>query len=384
MPLSEQQHLRIVHCFRSPVGGIFRHVRDLLESQVSEGHKIGILCDSITGGDHEEALFDAIAPQLELGLFRIPMDRKIGPSDLVATWRAYQNIKNLKPEVIHSHGAKGGAYARIIGTILRLSGVKVARIYCPHGGSIHYDASTLSGRVYFFLERLLERATDRLIFVSDYEKQGYFNKVGQPKCAHSLVHNGLNESEFVPVENDPDVADFLYIGMMRDLKGADLLIDALPAIEKQLGRTITARLVGDGPDLGRYKEQVASLGLNDRVTFFPPMAARKAFAMAKVVVVPSRAESLPYIVLETIAAAKPLVTTNVGGIPEIYRSNADVLVTPGEVDALASAMARRLQDPEAKLEAKRLAREIKGRFTVKVMAEAIGDAYRDTLGEIRR
>ena len=49
--------LRIVHCFRSPVGGIFRHVRDLTEAQVAAGHLVGIVCDSTTGGDFEERLF---------------------------------------------------------------------------------------------------------------------------------------------------------------------------------------------------------------------------------------------------------------------------------------------------------------------------------------
>ncbi|MCC6203462.1 MAG: glycosyltransferase family 1 protein, partial [Hyphomicrobiales bacterium] len=48
--------LRIVHCFRSPVGGIFRHVRDLTEAQVAAGHQIGIVCDSTTGGAYEEQL----------------------------------------------------------------------------------------------------------------------------------------------------------------------------------------------------------------------------------------------------------------------------------------------------------------------------------------
>ena len=69
------------------------------------------------------------------------------------------------------------------------------RLYCPHGGSVHYDQSTLSGRVYFGLERILERFTDRLIFVSAYERDSYLAKVGKARCPHSLVRNGLNEEE---------------------------------------------------------------------------------------------------------------------------------------------------------------------------------------------
>jgi glycosyltransferase involved in cell wall biosynthesis len=373
--------LKIVHCFRSPVGGIFRHVRDLIEVQVALGHEVGILCDNNTGGDYEEALFDTLSPSLKLGLHRIPMDRRIGPSDIVALWRAYRTIGRLNPDVLHSHGAKGGAYARIIGGILKMTGSKVARLYCPHGGSIHFDANSLKGRVYFMLERLLERSTDRLIFVSNYEKQGYIDKIGQPRCGVSLVYNGLKDYEFQPVATEPDGADFLYIGMMRDLKGPDLFIKALPIIEKQLGRKVTAHMVGDGPDTERYVQSVHDMGLDDRITFHPPMPAREAFAKAKIVVVPSRAESMPYIVLETIAAAKPLITTNVGGIPEIYEDAIARLVEPGSASALAHAMAAQLDNPDAIEDAIQFARKIRGRFSVLTMAEAVNAAYQATINQ---
>ena len=62
--MAEAQSLRIVHCFRSPIGGIFRHVRDLAEQHSAAGHQVGILCDSSTGGAHEEKLFEAILPKL--------------------------------------------------------------------------------------------------------------------------------------------------------------------------------------------------------------------------------------------------------------------------------------------------------------------------------
>ncbi len=125
--------LRIVHCFRSPIGGIFRHVRDLVEIQNSQNMDIGILCDSSTGGEHEEKLFEEIRPSLKLGLHKIPMRRAITPGDLVTLYKAYKKLKNLNPDILHSHGSKGGAYARLIGSLLQMSGDKTARIYCPHG-----------------------------------------------------------------------------------------------------------------------------------------------------------------------------------------------------------------------------------------------------------
>ncbi len=377
--MPESSSLRIVHCFRSPVGGIFRHVRDLIEVQAAQGHQIGILCDNNTGGEYEEALFKSISRNLSLGLHRIPMQRKIGISDIAAFWKAYQGIRKLKPDVLHSHGAKGGAYARLIGSMMGFTGSRIARLYCPHGGSIHFDAKTISGRIYFMMERFLERSTDRLIFVSDYEKQGYFNKVGRPRCPYSIIHNGLKDEEFIPVALNADAADFLFIGMMRDLKGPDLFIDALPIIEHSLGKKISAHLVGGGPETDRYIERAKSLGLDDRVKFHPPMPAREAFAKARIVVVPSRAESMPYIVLETIAAAKPLVVTNVGSISEIFEDDTSELVKPDDANALALAMVGLLSNKNAEADALQKSKNLHGQFSSTLMAEAVNAAYKATI-----
>lgn len=371
--------LKIVHCFRSPVGGIFRHVRDLVDQQSAAGHEVGILCDSSTGGEFEDKLFEALAPKLTLGIKRIPMRRSISPSDLFTVWDAFKKIKKLQPDILHSHGAKGGAYARIIGSLLRVSGNCVARLYCPHGGSIHYDSKSLKGRVFFTLERFFERMTDRLVFVSKYELDGYIEKVGPPRCPTSLVYNGLSDEEFIAVKPTKNAADFLYIGMMRDLKGPDVFLDAMALLQKADGSGPTAHFVGDGPDKDKYLKQIKDLGLSAKVTVHDAMPARKAFAMAKCVVVPSRAESMPYIVLEAIAAACPIICTNVGGIPEIFDTDPEVLVEAGNKTALSEAMNAMLASKSAKKIAKNRQTAIKKRFSVSVMAGDVMKAYQASL-----
>ncbi len=369
--------MRIVHCFRSPVGGLFRHVRDLVEAQARNGHRVGIVCDSSTGGDYEERLFAAIEPHLALGLTRTPMRRQISPTDLAATWRLMKKIRALEPDVLHAHGAKGGAYARFVATLLRWSGTKVARIYTPHGGSLHYDAKSKAGRVYFAAERMLGAMTDAFIFVSQYEADAYRTKVGKTKKPVILVRNGLRPEEFVPVLPRPDARDFLYIGMLRDLKGPDVFIEALATIRDRTGRAPSAWIVGDGDDKPRYEAMVAERKLGAAVGFRDPMPARQAFAMAKAVVVPSRAESMPYIVLETIAASMPMIATNVGGIPEIFGNEAHRLVPPGDAVALAEAMATLAASPEAaRTNAARVKARVATLFTVDAMADAVDEAYR--------
>ncbi len=175
-----------MHCFRSPVGGIFRHVRDLTEAQVVAGHSVGIVCDSTTGGEFEERLFREMEGMLALGVRRTPMQRHIGPGDIASAWRTYKLIKELQPDVLHGHGAKGGVYARVFGSLLRVSRSRVARLYSPHGGSLHYDEATATGRFFFGLERLMERFTDHLLFVSEYERRAFRRKIGEPHAPNSL------------------------------------------------------------------------------------------------------------------------------------------------------------------------------------------------------
>ncbi|MBB6466424.1 glycosyltransferase involved in cell wall biosynthesis [Aminobacter lissarensis] len=374
MQQTPPRQLRIVHCFRSPVGGIFRHVRDLTEAQVAAGHQVGIICDSTTGGEHEERLFEAIRPMLALGIRRTSMQRHIGPGDIADGWRTYKIIKELRPDVLHGHGAKGGAYARAFGSLLRVSRYCVARLYSPHGGSLHYDEKTMTGKLFFGLERLMERFTDHLLFVSEYERRTFIRKVGKPRVPNSLVYNGLSDAEFEPVAAQPDAADFLYIGMMRDLKGPDLFIDALDAARQKLDRDVTAVMVGDGDDLPRYHAQVERLELDGNVRFLAPMPARQAFALARFVVVPSRAEAMPYIVLETLAAGKPIVATSVGGIPEILGAQSLALVNPDSGE-ISLKMIEAFQSPESYAAAMPDIIELKARFGVEVMAREVEKAY---------
>lgn len=381
MPSNEP--LRIIHYFRSPVGGIFRHVRDLVKAQAANGHDVGIIYDNMTGGAHEDALMEDIRADLSLGIFQYPMSRAINPGDLWTIWKTYRVIKELRPDVIHSHGAKGGANARIVGSLLRVSGIRVARIYCPHGGSIHYDANSVKGKLYFGLERWLSRMTDRLIFVSRYEKDGFIEKVGLPDCATSLIYNGLSPKEYVPVAVQGNAADFLYIGMMRDLKGPDVFLDAIEKIKAMPDyASVTAEFVGDGPDKESYIEQIDAKGLTDCVQVHDAMPARDAFSRANIVVVPSRAESMPYIVLEAIAAHMPVVVTRVGGIPEIFDDEPSAMCEPNDSDALVKLMLSVLDDKHRNKTTSIRANKLTEKFSVEVMTQNIEKAYRQTLETI--
>jgi glycosyltransferase involved in cell wall biosynthesis len=377
--MSKERPLRILHCFRSPVGGIFRHVRDLVVEHSKAGHEVGILCDSSTGGEHEDSLFDEIRPYLSLGLTRVPIRRAVSLSDLSVIWDTYKKIKNLRPDVLHGHGAKGGVLARLAGSALRVNKFRVARLYTAHGGSLHYSRSSLLGQFVLRMERLQEYFTDALVFICEYERDTYTKKVGRPRTATRLIYNGIGERDFELVPTRSDAVHYIYVGMLRDLKGPDLFVDAFAKAERMVGRPLSALMVGDGPDRDRYRDMMVERGLGKRIGMLPAMRIQQAFAMSQNLVVPSRAEAMPYIVLEGLAAGKTIIATRVGGIPEALGRDSLALADPDDPDDLARVMADSIRVPGWHDAAMPAMDKVKAVFSASVMANDVLSLYQELL-----
>jgi glycosyltransferase involved in cell wall biosynthesis len=374
----EKTRFRILHCLRAPVGGLFRHVCDLAIEQTLLGCEVAVVCAE--GGDVlTEARLDDLAGRLGLGVHRIGMGREVGIGDLIAARRVTALARQLGVDVLHGHGAKGGAYARIAAMRIRGRGTAPRCFYTPHGGSLHYGATSLKGRVYMAAERRLARITDGIIFESAYARDRYVAQVGTPACAVAVVPNGLLPREFEPVMQVSNAADFLFVGELRRLKGVDLLLEALARLNR--ARPTTAVIVGAGPDATTFQAQSRSLGLAGVVTFTGAMPARQAFARGRVLVMPSRAESLPYIVLEAAAARMPLIATRVGGIPEVVAGSSTPLVPAEDTAALVQAMRAALERPDMMVaRAAELQRCVKSTFTVGAMSAGVLGLYATAAG----
>ena len=366
--------LRILHVLRAPVGGLFRHVADLVAAQLAAGHEVGIVADSDTGGANAAERLAELRPRLALGVSRIAMPRAIGLRDLSAIRHVAERARTLEADVVHGHGAKGGAYARAVGA-------KVARVYTPHGGSLNYDAASPSGRVFHGLERLLLGRTDAIVFESLHARRVFETVIGEPPGASRVVVNGLLDDDFAPIALREDAADFVFIGELRMLKGVDVLLGATAALVRD-GLVPRVLLVGDGPDEASLKALSTELNVDGLVRFAGRLPAREAFAQGGCVLVPSRKESMPYVVLEAIAAARPIIATHVGGIPEIVA--AEDLIPPDDVSALAAAMRAHLAAPDARLQEARTLRDgVRERFSAARMASEIEGVYRRCVNERR-
>ena len=363
--------MKILHVFRTPVGGLFRHVRDLARGQSELGHEVGIICDSTTGGQVASDLLDSVAPYCSLGIARIEISRLPGFGDLSAITSIRKHAQELGVDIVHGHGAKGGLYGRVAARPLGLPSV-----YTPHGGSLHYKWLAFPGFVFLASEWALARIGTGMIFVCEFERQSFAKKIGLGGKPKIVVHNGLWPEEFSAVKPEANAADVLYMGDMRHLKGVDVLLKALALVRRK--RALTACLVGDGPDIAEFKGLAETLGLGTSVAFPGRLSTAQALKLGRLLVLPSRAESFPYVVLEAAAGRVPMIASDVGGIPEILPEKN--LCPPDNPEALARHIEMALAIPAAIADdAKALSETTRISFDAGVMGRNVTAFYQQLL-----
>jgi len=368
--------LRILHAVRAPVGGIFRHILDLANGQIERGHQVGILADSLSGGERADAALAQMAPRLALGVHRIAIRREPHPADILLWPRFTSLVSRLKPQVLHGHGAKAGVFIRTKGY-----SEKLIRVYTPHGGSLHYGTDTAKGRLYATVERALMNRTDLFLFESEFARDTYQRVVGRPKGLVRCVFNGVTAKEFDPLVMADDATNVGYVGEFRHIKGADILIEAVAKL-RAAGKPVTLTLAGDGEETAALRALCDSLNLGAAVRFIGHVPARLGFSKGRLLVVPSRGDSMPYVVIEAAAAGMPMIAARVGGIPEIFGPFTDALVPPNDAGVLAGAIAAALDDPAgSEARAKLLSERVFLHFSQRAMVDGVLNGYRDAFAE---
>lgn len=369
--VAEARDLRVLHVLRAPLGGLFRHVCDLAAGQRLAGFKVGVVIGDEPQDPVSIARLRELAADCELGVHIMPMNRTPGLGDAANLIRMVARVRLLEVDVIHGHGAKGGAYARLLP---RFAGA--VRLYTPHGGTLHFDSRSIKGQLFFAAERFMRRRTDGFVFESEFGLRTFVEKIGKPTAPSVVVHNGVTEADCATVLPEVGAANFVFVGELRELKGIGTLIKAM----RRLGKPAHLRIVGSGAERATFEAMARLVPSHIRIKFMGAMPARDAFALGRVVVLPSHHESLPYVALEAAAAGLPLIATRVGGLPEVFGPDAAELVAPADPDALAAALSRAIEQPQAIASlAGRLRTRVQTEFSASRMVKDISEFYRAVL-----
>ena len=310
------------------------------------------------------------------------------PDDRHAVRALAELLAPIEPEIVHNHMFR----AEIVGT-------RTALLLGEQGCRRPAVISTIhSSRIRCVDDRVALRQLtplmDRLIVVSKAIQQKV-REEGRFGTPVSLIYNGVDlqrynhEQPCCTLHEDygiPEASPIVgVVARLEAEKGHRTLIDAWPVV-LEAHPEAWLLIVGEGSERNSLEAQAASIGISERVVFTGRREDVPAVTAAlDVAVLPSYREAQGLSVLEAMALSRPVVASNVGGIPEMVEDGVSgLLVPPGDCDALATAIIRLLSDhPYADMLARRGHDLVHDRFCIELMTSAIESIYDELAIKLR-
>ena len=318
--------MRIVQLVETlETGGLERIAVDLALAQMRSGHSPMLYC-MFGGGPLADDARKAGIPVTEF-------HKEPGFSLRMLLMLARQ-LRRDAADVLHTHNPGVHPYGAIAAWIARVPAVVNTR----HG------PATSSGRAYqerYF--RAVMPFTDRVVFVSKDSRRYLLEKGRLSARKSAVIINGIELGAFLekpaaPLSASPRVR-FGAVGRMVPAKAHSILIDAFAQLSRKLPDA-ELRIVGGGPLEDQLKEQARKAGLDNRIRV-EGLNHRIAGVLREldIFVMSSTSEGLPLVILEAMAAGLPVVSTRIGGVPEVApEGDVSVLCAPGSASDLAEAM----------------------------------------------
>jgi len=275
--------------------------------------------------------------------------------DIKAFFEILFILSREKPDVLHTHTSKAGFLGRIAG---KLSNVK-AIIHTPHGHVFYGYYNRVLSYVFLLFERLATVFTDKIIAITEREKQEYIRlRIAGGEKIQTIL-NGIYFEQFLSISDSKKVRDELgvkpsvaligWIGRLVDVKGCEYFIDAADIIRKTFPDSAFL-IVGDGPLKGKLEKKTETMGLSDRIYFTGYRDdIPNILSSIDILVISSLNEGLGLVAIEAMVSARPVVTTNVGGLPEVViDGRCGFVVPPKDPDSIADAVLKILTNPSLK------------------------------------
>jgi glycosyltransferase involved in cell wall biosynthesis len=289
--------------------------------------------------------------------------------DARALTRLARLARRFRPDIVHTHTAKGGFVGRLA-TLLALH-PRPAIVHTYHGHVLEGYFGSGKTALYRRLESLAGRFSDLLIGVSQATVDDLVRLGVAPRERFRVVPLGLDLEPFARIEPGedgdhglraelgigPEEVLFSYVGRVVPIKRLDLLLRAFALMDAD-PETSRLLVIGDGEIRPSLEQLARDLRIDDRVRFLGYRGdIERIAAAADAAVLSSDNEGTPVSLIEAAAAGRPAVATAVGGVPEVVTPGTGILVPAGDQKALAAAMSRIAQDRQLRLAMGEKARE---------------------------
>lgn len=277
--------------------------------------------------------------------------------DIRAFFSLYRLFKKEKFDIVHTHTAKAGFLGRIAA---KFAGTRIV-VHTPHGHNLYGYFNIFVTSFIVILEKIASLFADRIIVLTNIEKRDMLRyNIGKPQKIE-VIHSGLDLNRYNKEINIKEKRaefnigqdNFLVgmIGRLETVKGPEYFVDASKHIAGEMPQT-RFLLVGDGNLKEALISRSKQLNVADKVIFagwrddIPEI-----LSILDVLVLPSLNEAVGRVLLEAGALAKPVVATDVGGIPEVVKNNeTGILVPPGDSKKIAEAVIDLLKDERRRFE----------------------------------
>jgi len=325
----------VLQVFQPTVGGVPHYVSNLAEGLNELGWKLSVAAPSGT---------PCLGRLAEVAAGVIPLNTTAG----LAPFRDLRLVRQLAAfccrrdvDLIHAHSSKAGALAAVVGRLAR-----VPSVYTPHGWSFQQDQSRAMQRTYVLAERIFARRHAHLIAVGDVERVEAERRGVVAPGEVELIHTGLHDASLpdrkgarIVLGLDPDAYVIGWVGRV----GAAKRSEDLPGLARELGDRATVVALGYGIPQSASGQALTQAG-GRALDSVPPEIV---YAASDALVVTSRWESLPIVVLEAMRAGLPVVAYDIGGLREQVRDGeTGYLVPSGDARALAVALGTLARSPE--------------------------------------
>lgn len=289
---------------------------------------------------------------------------KVRPSSI---WAVARELKRGKYDLIHCHGYQGGAVGRSAANLARVPAVMTLHNTLQIGGMMSQLAQTAEGRLW--------GNTARWIAVSAFLHNYARGVLGVPEERLEVITNGIEFPDALPPRHPKPVVGI--VARLIPSKGVDVFLKAIQLLRPEVPG-LQAVVIGDGPARYQLKAMAHHLGLNNVVRFWGHQEdVTSHLARMAVFVLPTRSEGLGISVLEAMAWGVPVVTTRVGGIPELVRNNSTgILVRQDDYTEVARAVRRVFADGDlAEAMRQRAYKQVRDCFNTQLMLEKTRDTY---------
>lgn len=392
--------MKIVHIItRLILGGAQENTLITCKLLAQRGHDVTLITGPAIGPEGE--LFNQTRNQ-KYNVILVPkMIRAICPLyDTISYYQIKRYLKQLRPDIVHTHSAKAGILGRFAAHSLRNThdALRNTRIvHTIHGLAFHPYQSQLINEFYIAVEKAAAKRNDFFFSVADaMTSQALAAGIGRPE-QFTTAYSAIEEDDFLqPVSKElkrtfrqkygiaEDAVVLVTIARLFMLKGHDYIIESAKTLSQRYKNAVWL-FVGDGNLSQHYKEQVSQLGLSEKIKFtglLPPRQIPVAINSSDILVHCSLREGLARTLPQAMLCAKPAVSFDVDGAREVVNENTGRLIQPRNVEQLTAACAELLENADLRDKLGRAGREsVKQKFAPDTMVDTIETVYKKLLEE---